>query len=65
MGTLWGVGCHAGDKKPRLIGEQDTIVRFEVVACADTVIHRGSPDTEDIYYGLEEDGLSNWDRCII
>lgn len=37
----------------RLIGEGDTIVRFEVVACADTVIHRGSPGAEDIRYGLE------------
>lgn len=53
LGALLGVSCRSGEKTPRLIGEQDTIVRFEVVACADTVIHRGSPGTEEIFYGLE------------
>ena len=38
---------------PRIVADSDEIVRIEVVSCEDTVLRRGSPDTEDIKYGFE------------
>ena len=38
---------------PERIADSDGIVRIEVLACEDTILRRGSPDTEDIKYGFE------------
>ena len=45
-------GKHAGHTY-KSISERDSIVRIEIVGCEDTVIRRGSPDTEEIKYGFE------------
>ena len=45
-------GKHAGHTC-KSISERDSIVRIEIVGCEDTVIRRGSPDTEEIKYGFE------------
>ncbi|KAA6328244.1 hypothetical protein EZS27_022845, partial [termite gut metagenome] len=42
-----------GEKKPKLIADTDEIVRFELISCADTILHRNMPDCHDIRYGFE------------
>lgn len=53
MGTVVVLSGKHRDATYKTISESDSIVRIEVVGCEDTVIRRGSPDTEGIKYGFE------------
>ena len=48
-----GASGKGRDAAPKRIADSDGIVRIEVLACEDTILRRGSPDTEDIKYGFE------------
>lgn len=48
------VFCSCSNKQSsKVVTDSDRLIEFEVISCSDTVIHRGSDDTEDICYGFE------------
>ncbi|KAA6342462.1 hypothetical protein EZS27_009792 [termite gut metagenome] len=54
--TLWydtDGNVIKSEKKPKLIADTDEIVRFELISCVDTILHRNIPDCQDIRYGFE------------
>jgi hypothetical protein len=56
-GCLFSLQC-ASKKSPetsslRLVADTDEIVRFEVISCEDTILHRNTPACRDIRYGFE------------
>jgi hypothetical protein len=47
------VSCSGKSEKPRIVSDKDTILKLEVVSCADSILNPKSPDCEDIKYGFE------------
>jgi hypothetical protein len=47
------ISCGGKTPGPKIVSDNDTIVKLEVVSCRDSIINPQSPGCEDIKYGFE------------